>query len=177
MKITTKRLTLRPLLESDWTLWQALHQHPDVMRYIGDIANEDTVREKFNSRLSAGLGQWRKEDNSWLTLVIEEKATGIAVGLHGFLSMWTPFQQAELGFMIAPEFQGKGYAYEASQAVLSLAWQQCNYHKLVATVTQGNQASHRLLKKLGFELEGTLKDNYQIAGHWVNDEKFGMLAP
>lgn len=79
--------------------------------------------------------------------------------------------------MIVPEFQGKGYAYEASQAVLSLAWQQCNYHKLVATVTQGNQASHRLLKKLGFELEGTLKDNYQIAGHWVNDEKFGMLAP
>lgn len=84
MLLTTKRLTLRPLLESDWALWQALHQHPDVMRYIGDIANEDTVREKFNSRLGSGLGQWRKEDNSWLTLVIEEKATGIAVGFTLF---------------------------------------------------------------------------------------------
>ncbi|WP_017218727.1 GNAT family N-acetyltransferase [Pseudoalteromonas sp. NJ631] len=175
MQLTTERLTLRPILNTDWPLWLELHQQPDVMRFVGEITDEATLRDKFNHGLSAGLGQWNKEDNTWLTLVIEETATATPIGLHGFLSMWTPFQQAELGFMLSPEFQGKGYAFEASRAVIDFALHECNYHKLIATVTQGNHASHHLLKKLGFELEGTLKHNFQINGEWVNDEKFGLL--
>ncbi|PCK32912.1 GNAT family N-acetyltransferase [Pseudoalteromonas piscicida] len=175
MQLTTERLILRPIVETDWPLWVKLHQLPDVMRYIGDITDETTLREKFNSGLSAGLGQWHKEDNTWLTFIIEEKATGAAIGIHGFLSMWTPFQQAELGFMVDPQYQGKGYAFEASQAIINFALKTCEYHKLIATVTQGNLPSHHLLRKLGFELEGTLKHNYQINGKWVNDEKFGLL--
>lgn len=105
IQINTSRLTLRPILNTDWSLWLELHQQPDVMRFIGEITDEATLREKFNRGLSAGLGQWHKEDNTWLTLVIEETATATPIGLHGFLSMWTPFQQAELGFMLSPNFK------------------------------------------------------------------------
>ncbi|WP_419146827.1 GNAT family N-acetyltransferase [Pseudoalteromonas 'SMAR'] len=175
MQLTTSRLVLRPLQRSDWPLWQQLHQDPAVMAYIGDIPDEKTLGEKFHTRILSPQQPWHKEASQWLTFTIIEQASGKAIGFHGFLSHWSPYQQAELGFMLDPAFQGQGYAFEASRAVIDFAFAHCHYHKLVATVTQGNAPSHGLLKKLGFELEGVLKHNFRIAEQWVNDEKFALF--
>ncbi|WP_440057017.1 GNAT family N-acetyltransferase (plasmid) [Pseudoalteromonas sp. T1lg65] len=171
MHLTTPRLTLRALQESDWPQWLKLHTAVEVMRYVEDVGEERVIREKFTSRFHPK----DKQENQWLTLAIVENSAQQVIGFHGFLSMWTPYQQAELGFVLDPQFQGQGYAFEASQAVIDYAFNVCGYHKLIATVTQGNTPSHNLLKKLGFELEGVLKDNYQLGGNWVNDEKFALF--
>lgn len=52
---------------------------------------------------------------------------------------------------------------------------QCEFHKLKASVVEGNWASRRVLEHSGFELEGTLRDNYLLRGQWVNDWVFGRL--
>ncbi|WP_206076639.1 GNAT family N-acetyltransferase [Pseudoalteromonas rubra] len=170
--IETSRLRLRPLTQQDWPFFLRLHQHTEVMRFISDLCEQSQIRAQFDGRLI----DWNKECGAWLTLLIEEKDSGEPVGLHGFLSSWLPYQQAELGFMLTPEHQGKGYAKESTRAVIDFAFNQCGYHKLTATVTEGNEASFNLLTRLGFEHEGTLRDNYQLGGQWCHDQKLGLIS-
>lgn len=165
MHLTTPRLSLHTMTEADWPLFLQLQQDPRVMAFVADPCSEETIRAHFEARLPA----WDKTSHHWLCLVIREKATGAALGVTGFLPEWEPFRQAEMGYMMLPEAQGQGYASEALAAVCEFAFDTCGFHRLKALVVEGNRASRRVLEKCGFEWEGTLKDNYQLAGEWESD--------
>ncbi|WP_105172206.1 GNAT family N-acetyltransferase [Pseudoalteromonas sp. T1lg24] len=171
MELETERLLLRSLSSDDWQFFKHLHQLPDVMRFISDMPTLDVIKQRFDERCIS----WQKQSNDWLTLTMFNKNTMTPIGVTGFLSQWQPYQQAELGFMLDPEFQGLGYAKESTRRVTAFAFDECDYHKVTATVTQGNDASSRLLTALGFKLEGVIRDNYKIDDKWFNDQKFGML--
>ncbi|CAI0722386.1 MULTISPECIES: GNAT family N-acetyltransferase [Serratia] len=171
MKLVTERLTLQSLTADDWPLFLRLYQDPLVIHYIADPCSEEDIRSRFEARLPT----WDKHLDQWLCLVIRDKASGQALGMTGFRSQWLPYQQAEVGFGCLPEAQGKGYGKEWLPAVLDFGFNACGYHKVTATVTAGNIASRRLLESCGFLLEGTLRDNYQLAGQWRDDWQFGLL--
>ncbi|WP_372768327.1 GNAT family N-acetyltransferase [Pseudoalteromonas sp.] len=171
MVFETSRLILRPLLHSDFDFFAYLHQLPDVMRFVSDLPSIEKIQERFYER----IGDWQKEHNSWLTLTMIEKSNFELIGVTGFLSQWQPFQQAELGFLIDSKFQGLGYGKESTFKIIDFAFNNCSYHKVTATVTEGNEASRNLLTSLGFQLEGRLRDNYQINGQWCHDLKFSLL--
>jgi len=59
--------------------------------------------------------------------------------------------------------------------VCDYAFGQGGIRRLTATVTAGNVASKRLLEKVGFVLEGELRESYWLAGQWHNDWLFGLL--
>lgn len=107
---------------------------------------------------------------------MREKHSGEAVGITGFRPHWAPYRQAEVGYGSLPSGQGKGYGKESLRAVLDFAVNACGFHKLTATVTAGNLASRGLLESCGFQLEGTLRDNYRLADQWCDDWLFGLLA-
>lgn len=172
MKLETPRLILQSITADDWPLFRRLYQEPEVIRYIADLMTESEIRARFEARLPA----WDKHSERWLCLVIREKVNGQALGITGFRPEWLPFQQAEVGFGSLPEAQGKGYGKESLLAVLDFAFNACGFHKMNATVTEGNIASRRLLESCGFKLEGTLRDNYRLAGQWCNDWQLGLLA-
>jgi RimJ/RimL family protein N-acetyltransferase len=171
MQIETARLILKPISENDWELFEELHQSNEVIKYVSEPFSDSEIKERFTAR----LGQWNKTSNRWLTLTITEKATGNKVGVTGFYPEWEPYQQAELGFLLSPKSQGKGFGRESTLAVIDYAFNQCNFHKLIATVTEGNTPCFKLLKKLGFIHEGTLRDNFKLLGNWCNDLKLGLL--
>lgn len=171
MELETNRLILKPLARADWDFFKRLHTSPQVMRFVSDMPTDAVVQQRFDERHIS----WQKQSNNWLTLTVFEKATMAPIGVTGFLSQWHPYRQAELGFLFAPEFQGLGYAKESTQRVIEFAFNECEYHKITATVTEGNAASSGLLTTLGFQLEGRLRDNYKINDKWCNDLKFGML--
>jgi len=171
MQLETERLLLTPINRDDWQLFKSLHQSEDVMRYVTDTLNEEEIKERFEARMK----EWDVHGNDWLTLTISLKQTGEKVGVTGFFAKWEPYQQAELGFLLDPDYQGKGYAKESALAVLDYIFNVGKYHKAIATVTEGNDASCQLLQKLGFKLEGTLRDNFKLNDKWYNDLKLGML--
>ena len=171
VQIETQRLTLKPISKDDWEFFEELHQSNGVLKYVSDPFTESEISERFNSR----LGEWKKTSNQWLTLTIIEHATGNKIGVTGFFPEWEPYQQAELGFLLSPKFQGKGYGKESTKAVIEYAFNQCNFHKVIATVTEGNSPSFNLLKALGFTHEGTIRDNFKLGGNWCNDLKLGLL--
>ncbi|WP_228550732.1 GNAT family N-acetyltransferase [Endozoicomonas sp. OPT23] len=163
---------MKPIQLSDWLLFYQLETDPGIQQYVADLRDEQAIRDRFQSRLPA----WNKNSKQWLCLVITEKESELPIGVTGFYPEWHPYQQAEVGFMLLSEYQGKGYGKENLIAVAEFAFQQCRFHKLKATVTEGNVACCELLKRTGFKQEGRLRDNYRIAGQWQNDMLFGLLV-
>ncbi|WP_192954837.1 GNAT family N-acetyltransferase [Gallaecimonas mangrovi] len=169
MVLETPRLRLRPLTRNDRDFYFAIERHPSVMAFVSEGRTDSDIEAMFASACKP----WQRENEHWLSLVVEEKASGLAIGLHGFKSSWA-HRQAELGFLFLPEFQGKGYALEASKAVLSYA-RSLGFHKATAVVTAGNQASAKLLEKCGFEREGVLKEHFYLRGAFLDDWHYGLL--
>jgi len=170
--LTTERLSMQPIEEDDWWLFRKLYQDASVMRFIGDLDTPAQIRSRFEQR----LGYWDRNADFWLCLTIRERDTGNAVGLTGFFPDWRPYQQGEVGFIISPEHQGRGYAVESLRAVLDFAFDQCGFHRLQANVLEGNDGSRRVLEKCGFRLEGNLRESYRIGEIWHNDWLLGILA-
>ncbi|WP_461535281.1 GNAT family N-acetyltransferase [Spongorhabdus nitratireducens] len=170
--LETDKLLLRQITSTDWDLFYSLQTNESVQNFVSDIKNDETIRQAFDSRLPI----WNKLNPQWLCLVIILRETGERIGLTGFFPEWEPHQQAEVGFMLLPEFHGKGYGKESLIAVLEFAFRDCSFHKAKATVTEGNTASCCLLNKVGFQQEGIIRDNYKIGGTWKNDIVFGMFS-
>lgn len=171
MKIETERLILQPICKNDWELFEELHKSNEVIKYVNDPFKDSEIKERFNSR----LGKWDKTSNHWLALTILEKETNNKLGITGFYPEWEPYKQAELGFLLLPKYQGKGFGKESTAAVLEYAFNECHFHKVIATVTEGNLPSFALLKNLKFIHEGTIRDNFKLCGKWQNDLKLGLL--
>lgn len=167
--LTTDRLTCRPIVSHDWPFFLALQRYPSVMRYVADARSEKQIRDAFDARLPA----WQPGAAHWLCLVVCDTATQTPLGVTGYIQH--DEGSAEVGFLLAAEAQGKGYGMESLRAVCDYAFTTGGLRRLTACVTEGNQASRRLLEKTGFVLEGTLRESYWLEQRWQNDWLFGLL--
>jgi RimJ/RimL family protein N-acetyltransferase len=82
---------------------------------------------------------------------------------------------AEIGYAIAPEARGNGYATEAVRLVTQRAFAESPLRKLIAYVHEENVASTRVLEKVGYKVEGLLREHYLITGMPVNEIIYGIL--
>jgi RimJ/RimL family protein N-acetyltransferase len=97
----------------------------------------------------------------------------------GFLSLFDVNEtsaRAELAPWIAPAEQGNGYASAAGRAVLAYAFEERRFNRVTAGVLGTNAASRRVLEKLGFEREGTLREFFYVGGEYVDRIVYGLLA-
>ena len=85
-------------------------------------------------------------------------------------------RKAELGYWIAPEERGKGYATEAAELGLVHGFDELGLHKIWARTVAENEASQRVLEKLGFRQEGVLREHYYGFQDYVDECRFGLLA-
>lgn len=167
--LLSERLDHRPLTEEDWPFFLALHQDPRVMRYVSDARSEEAIRQLFDVRLP----RWEVGSPHWLCWVIRERSTGARVGVTGLIDRGEGV--AEVGFLLASAFHGKGYGIESLRLLCRFAFAEAGFRKLSATVTAGNAASKAVLEKAGFVQEGTLRESYLLAGRWQDDWLFGLL--
>ncbi len=91
-----------------------------------------------------------------------ERASGLVVGGIGFFG--PPLGgEAEIGYGIVPSRQGRGYATEAVQAMLTMAWADSRVRTVVAGTDPGNAASQRVLEKAGFrQISAVGEFRYQL---------------
>ncbi|MFJ7666318.1 GNAT family N-acetyltransferase [Lysinibacillus sp. NPDC097195] len=89
---------------------------------------------------------------------IERKDVKGLIGTIGF-NAWSPnHKRAEIGYELHPDYWRKGYAKEAITEVLSFGFSNLALHRIGAIVFIDNEGSNQLLRKLGFQEEGILKD-------------------
>lgn len=85
-------------------------------------------------------------------------------------------RRGALGFVIARQHWGQGYATEAARAVLLLAFTELGLERVEATCRPGNQGSQRVLVKLGMHQEGLLRSHLLIRGHRADSLLFSALS-
>jgi RimJ/RimL family protein N-acetyltransferase len=84
-------------------------------------------------------------------------------------------RQAEIGFTIAPEHQGRGYATDAAGTLLGYLFGQRGKHRVTACCDARNTASARVLERLGMRREGHLQESTWAKGEWTDDLLYALL--
>ena len=87
------------------------------------------------------------------------------------------FQSADLGYALAPEWNGRGLMTEGVRGVLQVAFGALQLHRVQAAVMPRNRASHRVLVKNRFEDIGYASRYLKIAGQWEDHVLYQRLAP
>jgi len=87
------------------------------------------------------------------------------------------YSHAELGYKFSTKYQHKGYASEAVEKLLDIAFFELNLHRITAHVQEENVPSIRLLEGLGFEKEGICRDYLYLHGAWRNHIQYSLLSP
>jgi RimJ/RimL family protein N-acetyltransferase len=159
--LVTQRLTLRAHRAADFPACAAMWADPAVTRFIG---GRPFSAEEVWGRLLRYAGLW-----SWLGFgywAIAETASGRFLGEVGFADfkrdLKPPLDAPELGWALAVEAHGRGYATEAVRAVL--AWSDQRFARAFCIIQPDNHPSHRVAAKCGFhELRrATYKDHTTI---------------
>ena len=100
---------------------------------------------------------------------------GQAVGAVSLKSISHSMCYGEIGYSIAESHHGKGIATAAVRLMVNKIFSESKLRRLIAYVHEENQASRRVLEKLGFQEEGLLRDHYVINGSPVNEALYGLL--
>jgi len=150
--LETTRLRLRRLTADDADFIRRLLNEPSFIRYIGDRG----VRTLADARKYMREGPMDSYERYGFGLyVVEIKDGQTPAGICGLLKR-DSLEDVDLGFAFLPEFWRHGYAREASAAVLDDA-QARGFTRVLAITTPDNAGSIRLLLKLGFRFDRTLR--------------------
>lgn len=144
--IETERLVLRRWQPRDRDALRAQVSDPDVMRFLLAIPDEPA----FEAHL-ARLDQWQ-DDYGFTFWVIERRSDGAVLGICGLKrgAAGTPIADGlEIGWRLAKDHWGSGYAREAAQAVIDWAWTHVGDSRIWAITVEQNPASWGLMERLG----------------------------
>jgi RimJ/RimL family protein N-acetyltransferase len=146
----TERLVLRYLsVETDLEFVVRLLNEPSFLQYIGDkgVRTLDDAREYL---LNGPIASYEK--NGFGLYLVQLKNDGQPIGICGLVKRET-LADVDIGFALVPEFWNKGYAAEAAGAVALYARDTLGIDRLVAITSPDNEASARVLNKLGLTFE------------------------
>jgi ribosomal-protein-serine acetyltransferase len=85
-------------------------------------------------------------------------------------------QKTSIGYWVKKDMVNKGIATEATAVLMQYLFERLKIHRVYIQAATGNAASNRVIQKLGFNLEGTLKDNERIGDGFVNHNIYGMTT-
>lgn len=169
-RIRTERLVLRPLGDADLAEFIRYRNDPEVARfqewplpYTVELAGaliDDTRRLR------------RPTPGEWVQLGIERDGR-----LVGDVAVWIdPAEEsATIGYTVAAEHQGRGFAVEAADAVVGWIFEHTGVHRVAAELDDANHASARVLERCGFEHAGTTRRSVLSRGVWTDDTRYSLL--
>ena len=169
----TERLLLRPFEPGDVDAVRDVYGRDDVMRYLyEDPVDEVGARELVERKIANATID---VDGGHVFLAAIEKTSGAFVG-DGVIGIESVAHRlAELGFVVHPDHQGRGYATELGVELLRLGFEALGAHRVIGRTEARNAASARVLEKLGMRREAHLVENEWVKGEWQSELVFAML--
>jgi len=171
--LETPRLRLRALTEGDVPSLFTIYKDPEAMRYwshpaMTDIGEAEALLQDIESHAGPQtLFEWgiaRREDD-------------LVIGTCTLHRIDRQHRRAELGYILHRDHWGQGLAGEALSALLNHAFGAMSLHRLEADIDPRNTSSIRSVERLGFRLEGRLRERYFLAGEIQDSLIYGILAP
>jgi [ribosomal protein S5]-alanine N-acetyltransferase len=145
--LKTERLILRPMNETDIDAVYEMRRDNEIMRFIREpVLNRDEAENWINLISS----RWAKDGIGFCSLI--EKRSGKFAGWCGLWEL-KESGETEVGYAIAGEFWGKGFASESAKAFLEYGFNKLNLEKIVAVAREENTASRRVMEKIGMQFD------------------------
>ena len=170
-ELSTERFKLKRVKESDLPfLYEGLGD-PIAMPYNGVYFESlEATREQieyYNRYFAEGSGiPWK----------IEDKVTGESVGVISIYNYKREHKKAELGYWLLPRFWGQGIAVEVIKTAIHYWQMEKGLHRLEAYVEEENIGSIRVMEKLHFTLEGTMRDCEIKFGRFISLRVYSLLV-
>ena len=147
--LETERLRLRQFSLEDAEFILTLLNEPSFLRYIGDkkVRNLDYAQQYI---LNGPIASYKQ--NGFGLYLVELKESGAPIGMCGLIKR-EELPDVDIGFAFLPDYWSRGLAFEAATAVMSYAEQIVKLKRIVAITSPDNDASIKLLQRIGFNFE------------------------
>ncbi len=156
MHITTDRLILRDFVADDGTEVLAYQRDP---RYLRFYPWTDRSTDDVRAFVQMFLDQQAEEPRRKFQLAITLPEDGRLIGTCGIRRKPDNDSEGDIGYELAPEFWGRGYATEAAAAMVAYGFSELGLHRISSWCIADNVASARVLEKVGLQLEGRLRES------------------
>ena len=171
-RIESERLRIRRFKDSDLVPFMAYRNDPEVAHYQSwDSCDEQEARAFIREAGSAQPGV----PGEWFGFAIESKETQDLIGECALRVDEEEPYRAEIGFTLAREHQGKGFASEAISRLLDYAFNALGLHRVVAIADCRNVPSVALLERVGMRREGQFLENVWFKGGWADEYLYAVL--
>ena len=169
--LQSDRLLLRQITAADINEIFELRSDKEVMKYIPRplcVTLEDAM-------LHINMIQQKIETNEGINWAITLKNDDKLIGYIGhYRIQWEHFR-SEIGYMILPEFNGKGIVTEAIKLLIDYGFNDMKMHSLEGVIDPANTASARVLEKNGFVKEAHFKENEFYDGKFLDTVIYSLV--
>lgn len=169
-------IELRAPRAGDHEAWAGLRQQSFayLQPWEPSWPEDDLTRPAFKRRLSI-YAREMEAGNAWPFFIFAETDQALVGAItlsnirHGVAESGT------LGYWIGQPYAGRGHATAAVRAMIDYAFAELKLHRVEAACVPTNVASHRVLEKAGFRLEGEARAYLKINGAWADHLLFGIV--
>jgi [ribosomal protein S5]-alanine N-acetyltransferase len=163
MELKTKRLLLRELKSEDLEEFIEIGNEKAINYFTWYIPYPLT-RKKARKAIEKIIEGASKKKRDHYELAITLKKGKKVIGMANIYSLNYKDKRAKIGYWIGKQYRRKGYAIEASKAMIDFAFGELQFNKLTGKTLAENKASNSLLKRLGFRKMGIAKQDQCVDG-------------
>ena len=170
-EICGERVLLRRLRVSDARDMYDYARLESVTRYL--LWSPHTDSDDTRQYLSYVQGRYR--EGTFYDWAIVDRASGKMIGTCGFPQIYELNASLEVGYVLHPDFWGKGYATEVLGLLLQFAFTTLRMHRVEARCFEDHVASRRVMEKCRMRYEGSLRDGVLAKGHYHTVALYSIL--
>lgn len=171
MVTTTQRLFIEPLSPNHREAFFGYRSDSETNQYQGWIPTSLEDADAFISKRPLEFNT----PESWFQLGLFLKESEQLIGDVGVHFIGDENSQVEIGYTLAKQFHGKGFATEAVQQVIKVLFERYGKHRIVARIDPENTSSIELVQRLEFRQEAHFRKTYLSDGIWRDELVFGLL--
>ncbi|MDI6051155.1 GNAT family N-acetyltransferase [Flavobacterium sp. XS2P24] len=169
--LETERLLLRRVDSNDVKEIFALRSNPETMKYIP----RPLVKTDEDALEHIAMIDTKIEANEGINWAITLKDNPKLIGIIGHYRIKPEHYRAEIGYMLLPEYNGKGIISEAVSEAVNYGFKIMKLHSIEAIIAPENHGSAKVLEKNGFVKEAHLKENEFFEGRFLDTVIYSIL--
>ncbi|MCV9929140.1 GNAT family N-acetyltransferase [Flavobacterium sp. LS1R49] len=170
-ELETERLLIRRVTNKDINEIITLRSNPETMKYIPrPLIKTDEQALEHIALIDSNI-----ETNEGINWGITLKGNPKVIGLIGYYRLKPEHYRAEIGYMLLPEFHGKGIIPEAVKTVINYGFNDMKLHSIEAVIDPDNFASERVLQKIGFIKEAHFKESEYYEGRFLDKVIYSLI--
>lgn len=171
MELITPRLLIREFTELDFPALREIDSQPEMHTYERELPDEQATRLS----LQEFIREQQELPRTCCRLAITIPPEDTVRGIIKLSRQWATIREWEVGWAVHPDDWGKGIATEAAWNLIDWGFRELQIHRIVAFCHVENNASIRVMEKLGMHRDGRLRETRWLDGKWNDELLYAIL--